>query len=282
MTFTGSAGEIECGRHFASRRVVLGWAASAALLTIPRVALAQDPLDASGQVDMLASMIQKLGEPKHASRISSEDAAHYVDRVPQALIRFWLEHGRGAYFDGLYWLCDPEPFDPVLEFIFTGDAEFSPSDMTVVAYTAFGDLKVWHRRRRQMNVSLLQSEVFNPPASAWHDRRTGQPFSEDFSVSNFASTGRWAFGPEDHEFLAAAAARHGALEPGEVYGFFPALQLGGAYKVENLKRVRAAEHFQILAQLDRFKLTRLTPPDPPTHPYGHLEFVRYIGQPDKQ
>ncbi|WP_354112032.1 GAD-like domain-containing protein [Bradyrhizobium sp. S3.12.5] len=223
-------------------------------------------------------MIQKLGEPKHASRISSEEAARYVDRAPRALIRFWLEHGRGAYFDGLYWLCDPEPFDSVLELIFNGDEEFSPSDMTVVAYTAFGDLKVWHRRRRQMNVSLLESAVFNPPASAWHDRRTGQPFSEDFSVSSLASTGRWAFGPEDHEFFAAAVARHGMLEPGEVYGFFPALQLGGAYKVENLKRVRAAEHFQILAQLDRFKLTRLTPPDPPTYPYGHVEFVRYIGQ----
>jgi hypothetical protein len=152
----------------------------------------------------------------------------------------------------------------------------------VVAYTALGDLKVWHRRQRPMNVFLLQSEVFNPPPNSWHDRKTGQPFSEDFSGSNHVSTGRWAFGPEQFEFFAAAVARHGALEPGEVYGFFPALQLGGAYKVETLKRVRAAEHFQILAQLDRFKLMRLTPPDPPAYPYGHLELVRYIGKRDKR
>jgi hypothetical protein len=278
MTFAASAGETEFEGHVASRRAVLGWAASAALMTIPRLALAQDPLNSAGEVDTLAYMIQKLGEPQHASKISSEDAARYADRVPQALIRFWREHGRGTYFDGLYWICDPEPFDPVIEFIFKGDDEFSPSDMAVVAYSAFGDLKVWHRRRRQMNVFLLQSQVFNPQPSAWHDRKTGQPFSEDFSVSNQVSTGRWAFGPEEFEFFAAAVARHGALEEGEVYGFFPALQLGGAYKVENLKRVRAAEHFQILAQIDRFKLMRLTPPDPPANPYGRLEPVRYIGR----
>jgi len=279
MTFAGSACEIEGTRHFASRRAVLGWAVSAAFW---RPALAQDPPKAPGEVDLLASMVRKLGEPKHASRISSEEAARYADRVPQALIRFWRDHGRGAYFDGLYWLCDPAPFDPVLDFIFKDDDEFNPSEMTVVAYTAFGYLYVWHRHRRQLTISLLLSSVFNPPPSSWHDRVTGQPFSEDYSVSALASTGRWTFDRDDYELLAAAAARYGALEPGEVYGFFPALQLGGAYAVENLKRVRAAEHFQILAQIDRFKLTRLTPPDPPGYPYGHVEFVRYIGQQDRQ
>jgi hypothetical protein len=42
------------------------------------------------------------------------------------------------------------------------------------------------------------------------------------------------------------------------------------------------EHFAILAQLERFKLTRLMPPDPPAYPYGHVEFVRGIGLPDRR
>jgi hypothetical protein len=36
----------------------------------------------------------------------------------------------------------------------------------------------------------------------------------------------------------------------------------------------------ILAQLECFKLTRLTPPDPPVFPYGHVESVPSIGPPD--
>jgi hypothetical protein len=85
------------------------------------------------------------------------------------------------------------------------------------------------------------------------------------------SAGRWAFLQEERDFFAAAVARHGALEPGEIYGFFPALQLGGTYADENLRRVRSAKHFAILAQLERFKPIRLTPPDPPAFPYGHVE-----------
>ena len=265
-----------------TRRALLRSAASAALLTIPGLAWAQEPPKAPGEEDVLANMIRTLGEPEHASRITAEEGARYAGRVPPALIRFWLEHGRGAYFDGLYWICDPEPFDSVLELIFAGDPEFSPSDMTVIGYTAFGDLKLWHRHRRHVNVSLLNCTVFNPPASSWHDARTGQPFSEDFSVSNHVTSFRYVFLQEDRDFFAAAAAKHGKLEPGEVYGFFPALQLGGAYRIENLRRVRAAEHFAILAQLEPFKLTRLTPPDPPAYPYGHVEPVRFIGKQEKR
>jgi hypothetical protein len=101
-------------------------------------------------------------------------------------------------------------------------------------------------------------------------------------VSALVSTGRWEFLQEERDFFTAAVARLGALEPGEIFGFFPALQLGGKYAVENLQRARAEQHFTILAQLDPFKLTRLTPPDPPAFPYGHVEFVRFIGPPDRR
>jgi len=36
---------------------------------------------------------------------------------------------------------------------------------------------------------------------------------------------------------------------GEIYGFFAALQLRGAYTLDSLRRVKAAEHFTLLAQL---------------------------------
>jgi hypothetical protein len=235
---------------------------------------------AAGETDMFAYMIQRLGEPKHASRMTTAVAAGYAGRVPEALTRFWVEHGRGAYLDGMYWICDPAPFDPLLQLIFKDDPEFDPADMTVVAYTAFGSLKVWHRRRRMVNVGLLVGQVFNPPESSWHDAKTGMPFSENFSVGCFVGIVQSEYTPDERTFLAAAIAAHGALRPGEVYGFFPALQLGGSYAVETLRRVNAIEHFMLLAQLSRFELVSLTAPQLPAHPYGHTQFVRHIG-PDR-
>jgi hypothetical protein len=256
------------------RRAVL---AATCLSAIPAVLSRGIATALAGEVDMFAYMLRKLGEPRFAAKISDEEAGRYAGRVPDALIRFWSEHGRGAYLDGLYWICDPAPFDPLLALIFAGDAELDPAEMTVVAHTAFGSLKLWHRRRRSMLVDLLVSTVFNQSERAWHDAKTGQPFSENFGVGTTVAITGSEYLPEEKELLAAAAARLGPLEPGEVYGFFPALQLGGAYKVENLRRVKAPEHFAFLAQLQRFDLVRLTEPEPPAYPYGRTVAVRKIG-----
>lgn len=51
-----------------------------------------------------------------------------------------------------------------------------------------------------------------------------------------------------------AISKLGRLEIGECYGFFPALALGGSPELENLKRVRAPEHFTIIAQTLEFNL----------------------------
>jgi hypothetical protein len=55
--------------------------------------------------------------------------------------------------------------------------------------------------------------------------------------------------------------KYGRLEPGECYGFFPALAISGIFgphrTIENIRRVKAMEHFAILAQLDAFQLARV-------------------------
>ncbi|RXE89640.1 glutamyl-tRNA amidotransferase [Pseudoalteromonas sp. A757] len=43
--------------------------------------------------------------------------------------------------------------------------------------------------------------------------------------------------------------RLGPLENGEIYGFAPALALGGEPKLENLQKVKATEHLAFLADL---------------------------------
>ncbi|WP_259779841.1 DUF1851 domain-containing protein [Aestuariispira ectoiniformans] len=63
-----------------------------------------------------------------------------------------------------------------------------------------------------------------------------------------------AYDEDDKPLFARAKKKLGALEPGECYGFFPALAMGGAPKLENLKRVQALEHFLFLAQLQQFTL----------------------------
>ncbi|ATD09359.1 hypothetical protein PPIS_b0142 [Pseudoalteromonas piscicida] len=46
-----------------------------------------------------------------------------------------------------------------------------------------------------------------------------------------------------------AVEKLGLLENGEIYGFVPALALGGEPKLENLQKVKATEHLAFLADL---------------------------------
>ena len=68
-------------------------------------------------------------------------------------------------------------------------------------------------------------------------------------------------------------AMHGHLEAGECYGFFPALAVVGIgspfRRVENIQRVKAMEHFAILAQMGDFHLMKTVP--------GGVAPVRRIG-----
>jgi hypothetical protein len=233
------------------------------------------------EVDMFAHTLKKFGEPDHAHKVSAAEGARYVGRVPGALIRFWVEHGRGSYHDGKFWICDPAPFESVIDDIFHDDVELRPADMTAVGYSAFGRLKLWHRQRRSVSVDFLFLQVHNPPASSWHNKDTGVPFSEDFSISCFLTDFQYSPAQVDTQgadLLPPAIGRHGPLQPGEIYGFVPALHLGGAYDLKNLRRMSAPEHFSVIAQTANFNLTRLTAPEPPHHPYGRTVVVRGIGQ----
>jgi len=54
-----------------------------------------------------------------------------------------------------------------------------------------------------------------------------------------------------------ALGKLGPLEATQIYGFVPALALGGARQVSNLQIVSAVEHLTFLAQLDELEVLRL-------------------------
>ena len=54
--------------------------------------------------------------------------------------------------------------------------------------------------------------------------------------------------------FARARKKVGDLALGECYGFFPAVGLGGAGVLDEVRKVRALKHFGIIAQLDTIQL----------------------------
>lgn len=250
-----------------ARRAAAAAAIFAVMIFGPRAA------SAAGEPDMFGALLRQFGEPELAHKVPADEAARDAGVLPRALLSFWTEHGRGSYKEGAFWICDPRPFKPLLGEIFAGDPEFNPKRMSVIGYSAFGTLLIWDRLKKQVSVNLLFSTVHNVPEEKRIDQNTGQPFSDDFTIGTFINGMQYY----DEPLFSAAVQRLGRLGEDEIYGFVPALQLGGAFAAENLHKMRVFEHAAFIARLRRMTLTRLTTPDPPRYPYGRTEMIRPIG-----
>lgn len=232
------------------------------------------------EIDMFSYLIRRLGEPELAQRVSKDEIESYRGRLPNALLTFWEEHGRGSYRDGTYWICDPAPYQSVINEIFKFDPKYKPEKMTAIGYDALGNLWVWGDEFRKITVHTRLSEVYNAPEASFTDSDTGEKFPKDFSISSGLTAFMDYDPPSDDEgepLIPQAIERLGRLNHNEIYGYVPALALGGENMAKNLQKFTAPEHMSFLASLQPLVLTELTPPEP-GHPYGRVVPVRKIGR----
>jgi hypothetical protein len=222
----------------------------------------------------LDQMVAEFGEPDHALRLPEREATAFKGRVPDALIAFWIRHGFGSYRNGYFVICDPRPFDAVIHTMFEGDPEFHPDDITVVAYLGDSSLLYgWHRDGRKVIITAEQSIVLFSLPSSDLDPETGRRHSDERLIGAYLAL------PDsiDAELYEQACALHGVPAEREIFGFFPALQLGGDPIPENMQHVKAVEHFGFLAQLKPLDLVVQTAPEP-GYPIGQNRVLRQIGR----
>lgn len=62
--------------------------------------------------------------------------------------------------------------------------------------------------------------------------------------------------PLERPLFDRALKMYGPLGPNEMYGFEPALALGGKPELANIRKVKAVEHLVLLAQLGERKIMR--------------------------
>ncbi len=236
------------------------------------------------EYDVFAEIDQLYGEPKHAQRLTLDQVNRFRDVLPTKLLDFWVFHGAGCYLDGKFWLCDPELMNPVMNAIFKNDPGFVVGQLHTFGYSSFGSLFCWQEKKELLWVD------FYPPTASEENYNENEPTrpelagiprsSPDFIVGIAVLNGidndsGSPYDVNDQPLFPQALAKLGPLAPGEIYGFVPALQLGGEMRIENVRKVGVVEHLLLLAQLSTFDLTWLAP-STPTQPFGVIETIRQI------
>jgi hypothetical protein len=184
--------------------------------------------------------------------------------VPDSLASFLCEEGFRRFHDGLFSLCDPDDFRSILALIFKADKDFHHRDCHVVGFSAFGVLQCWSERLANVQINLPEASIYcraltvpnwSPKASPDHLVAGVVPDKDTADFLDFRG----------EPMFDRCVKAYGRPEEGQCLGFVPALAISGTFSpmrsVEHIKRLSAAEHFTILAQLEEFQLVTVTAED---------------------
>ena len=221
--------------------------------------------------DDLQEFVTDFGVPQQPEEVPSDVIVHFTTKLPPSLIRFWTHHGVGMWGGGKVQFCRPDRYAGLVNEILSGDPDFHPDRTHLYAFGVFGELLLWNEQHEIVRVELPYLV-----ATADRTRPSVKQIDPDISIAsplmdlederNFSL---WSNDPTPVPIFKACLKRLGPLQLGECFGLFPALALGGSVSVESVKKVKALEHFSLLAQLGPIRLC--------DYADGRERFVRHLG-----
>jgi hypothetical protein len=190
-----------------------------------------------------------FGPPAQARAVPEASLVRYRGKLPDQLLAYWREFGWCSYARGLFWTVDPALWDAALE-AWIVDTKFMERDAYhVIARTAFGELILWGERSGQ---SLKVVPAWGTIYPSFDDAEFAENGPDRSVQLFFASQSRSAYDMTDMQgqpLFERALQRLGPLDHETLYGFVPALALGGDPSLERLQRLDAKVHLDLLSQL---------------------------------
>ena len=166
---------------------------------------------------------------KSYKKVPSEMIIKYTKLVPNEIIDLWSNYGFGTFMQGYFKSVNPEEFKEILV-----ESSRRYKDSVVLFATGMGDLVIWsdgYVRLLNYRYGVVKTIMF-----------TFEFFFQNINDLEFKDEDlSWQPYPE-------ALKQYGELDYDECFGYTPLLGLGGAEKVENLKKVKLKEHILIITE----------------------------------
>lgn len=172
---------------------------------------------------------------KKVSEVEEFTLNKYKDLLPEELINIWKTYGYGTFLEGYLKVIDPDEFSSLI------NESYLRSEGTIPIFTtSMADIILFERDLNQESYVVMVNY------------RTGKT---KVVASKFSLFLRFleeeAFKKKALEWLPYPEAIGEYKEPGyeECFGYTPLLGLGGAEKIENLKKVKLKEHILVITEL---------------------------------
>ena len=197
-----------------------------------------------------------FGPPFASCSVPRAKIEQFRGRLPDKLLEYWQEYGWCGYAKGLFWTVDPDEWEDELE-TWLGDTPFIESDAYyVIRRTAFGGLILWGEKTGQsIKVNTAWGMIF-PSFNEAEFKKDGPDLSLQLFFSSFSKDRIDLLDEDGGRLFERALKKLGPLDHDTMYGFVPALALGGGPKLENLQKLDVHVHLNILSQLTERKIMR--------------------------
>ena len=173
----------------------------------------------------------------------------FEDKLPARLLEYWQEYGFCGWGEGIFWTVNPTDYDDILAKWLSNTPFVDQDKYYVIGRNAFGNLRVWGERS---GYSLEISSAYGMLFPTDNTEKMNIHGPDKIMDLFFASSRKESMNMKDLDekpLFERAMALLGPLEADEMYGFVPALAIGGAPKLENLQKVKVIEHLTFLADL---------------------------------
>jgi Uncharacterized conserved protein len=191
---------------------------------------------------LFAKLAEKIGPPTCRQIVPNTSIEQYKGKLPHQLLEHWSEYGWSGFGKGIFWLVNPEEYECVVNAWLNGTEHSKRDKYHLIARSAFGDMYFWGERTgASLKItSILSSFVTRTSIYSGEDLDKGFPaflLSISFDSNDYG------------DMFEPAYAKLGALAADEMYGFTPAIMLGGQGSLNQLEKVKSVEHLSFLSQL---------------------------------
>lgn len=187
---------------------------------------------------------------------SKQDLEDIEKSWPAPLVDLVKQRGFLTFHDGLFRLAPPSVIQPIVDLVIGNDPDLGGGQCVGIGYNAFGALTCWSNRLFDVRIELPLQNVY---CFALTNPINFQGMSADDIAAGIIYDKEDAefFDVNDQPLYDRCVQTYGPLAADECYGFVPALAFLGEAELENIKRMKAREHFAILAQFGGFSLMEL-------------------------
>ncbi|WP_210367777.1 T6SS immunity protein Tdi1 domain-containing protein [Bacillus sp. REN3] len=163
------------------------------------------------------------------SKVPDAVIENYKNVVPLEIINLWQDYGFGLFMQGYLKSVNPEEYVDILH-----ESSQRYTDSVVLFSTGMGDLVIWADGYvRLLNYRLGVLKTVMPNFLYFFKSLESEKFRVEYL--------KWQPYPEAVEI-------YGEVSYDECFGYTPLLGLGGAEKVENLKKVKLKEHILMITE----------------------------------